>query len=78
MVSGVRETIVSVINRRFFYGWTIVGLASLGIFTSGPGQSHTATRASRPADTSERPSGMNFNDWIGPTWDAGKPTETHV
>ncbi len=41
MVDGVRETIVSVINRRFFYGWTIVGVASLGIFASGPGQSHT-------------------------------------
>ena len=41
MGNGVRETIVSVINRRFFYGWTIVGVASLGIFASGPGQSHT-------------------------------------
>ena len=33
--------IVSAVNRRFFYGWTIVGVASLGVFTSGPGQSHT-------------------------------------
>ena len=41
MVGGVRGAIVSCINRRFFYGWAIVGAASLGIFTSGPGQSHT-------------------------------------
>ncbi len=39
--NGVRETIVSSINRRFFYGWTMVGVASLGVFASGPGQSHT-------------------------------------
>lgn len=41
MVEGLRERIVAGINRRFFYGWLIVGTASLGIFTSGPGQSHT-------------------------------------
>ncbi len=41
LVKGVRETIVSGINRRFFYGWVIVGAASLGILASGPGQSHT-------------------------------------
>ena len=32
---------VGAVNRRFFYGWAIVGVASLGVFTSGPGQSHT-------------------------------------
>jgi MFS family permease len=26
---------------KFFYGWVIVGVASFGIFSSGPGQSHT-------------------------------------
>ena len=26
---------------KFFYGWVIVGIGSLGIFTSGAGQSHT-------------------------------------
>jgi MFS family permease len=41
VVDGVRETIVSRISRRFFYGWTMVGVAGLGIFASGPGQSHT-------------------------------------
>ncbi len=41
MLDGIRGRIVSGVNRRFFYGWTIVGVASLGIFASGPGQSHT-------------------------------------
>ena len=41
MLDGNRGRIVSGVNRRFFYGWTIVGVASLGIFASGPGQSHT-------------------------------------
>lgn len=41
LVKGVRETIVSGINRRVFYGWVIVGAASLGVLASGPGQSHT-------------------------------------
>ena len=27
--------------RRFFYGWVIVGVGILGIFASGPAQSHT-------------------------------------
>jgi len=29
------------INRRMFYGWIILTVAALGIFVSGPGQSHT-------------------------------------
>jgi MFS family permease len=29
------------INRRFYYGWVILAVAALGIFVSGPGQSHT-------------------------------------
>ena len=29
------------INRRIFYGWIILTVAALGIFVSGPGQSHT-------------------------------------
>ncbi len=41
MLDEFRGRIVSGISRRFFYGWTIVGVASLGIFASGPGQSHT-------------------------------------
>ncbi|MHA1152243.1 MAG: MFS transporter [Alphaproteobacteria bacterium] len=41
MLDEIRGKIVSGVKRRFFYGWTIVGVASLGIFASGPGQSHT-------------------------------------
>ncbi len=41
VVSAIRQTIVSILGRRVFYGWTVVGVASLGIFASGPGQSHT-------------------------------------
>ena len=41
LLDGIRGKIVSGIKRRFFYGWTMVGVASLGIFVSGPGQSHT-------------------------------------
>jgi MFS family permease len=32
---------VSAVSDRFFYGWVIVGVCALGLFTSGPGQSHT-------------------------------------
>ncbi|MEO0671409.1 MAG: MFS transporter, partial [Pseudomonadota bacterium] len=28
-------------NGRVFYGWVIVAVASFGVFSSGPGQSHT-------------------------------------
>ena len=41
LLDGIRGKIVSGVGRRFFYGWTIVGVASLVIFASGPGQSHT-------------------------------------
>ena len=29
------------VNRRFFYGWLLVGAGALILFASGPGQSHT-------------------------------------
>jgi MFS family permease len=29
------------LQQRFFYGWVVLGVAALGIFASGPGQSHT-------------------------------------
>lgn len=41
MVGRLRHSIVEFVNARFFYGWAIVGLTSLGVFASGPGQSHT-------------------------------------
>ena len=41
MSTSIRETMVAASQGRFFYGWVIVAVASLGIFTSGPGQSHT-------------------------------------
>ena len=41
MASQLRETIVAASRGRFFYGWAIVAVACLGIFASGPGQSHT-------------------------------------
>jgi MFS family permease len=28
------------INQHFFYGWVMLGVAALGMFASGPGQSH--------------------------------------
>ena len=37
----INRQIYNKINEKFFYGWTIVGIGSLGIFTSGAGQSHT-------------------------------------
>ena len=37
----MRENVFKYFNTKFFYGWIIVGVANLGIFSSGPGQSHT-------------------------------------
>ena len=37
----MRENILKYCNTKLFYGWIIVGVANLGIFSSGPGQSHT-------------------------------------
>ena len=37
----INKLIYNKVNQKFFYGWTIVGIGSLGIFTSGAGQSHT-------------------------------------
>lgn len=41
MINATRHGAVAIANNRFFYGWTMVMVASLGIFVSGPGQSHT-------------------------------------
>jgi MFS family permease len=36
----VRDALALRINQRFFYGWVMLGVAALGMFASGPGQSH--------------------------------------
>jgi MFS family permease len=41
VIDTVRNSAVSKSEGRFFYGWAMVAIASLGIFASGPGQSHT-------------------------------------
>lgn len=41
MINATRQVAVSLASGRFFYGWTMVFVAALGIFVSGPGQSHT-------------------------------------
>lgn len=37
----INKKIFELSKDKFFYGWVIVGIGSLGIFTSGAGQSHT-------------------------------------
>ena len=41
MIDAVRQGAVNKIGANFFYGWLMVAIAGLGIFASGPGQSHT-------------------------------------
>ncbi|MEM9062930.1 MAG: MFS transporter [Pseudomonadota bacterium] len=36
-----RARLAHSVNGRVFYGWPMVGVAALGLFASGPGQSHT-------------------------------------
>ena len=38
---SINKQIYNKISQKFFYGWTIAAIGSLGIFTSGAGQSHT-------------------------------------
>ena len=40
-MSPINQKFYRKINEKFFYGWVIVGIGSLGIFASGAGQSHT-------------------------------------
>ncbi len=35
-----RDALALQINQRLFYGWVVVAVAALGMFASGPGQSH--------------------------------------
>jgi MFS family permease len=37
----MRKAVAAKAGDHFFYGWAMVAIASLGIFVSGPGQSHT-------------------------------------
>jgi MFS family permease len=36
----LRDSLALRINQHFFYGWVMLGVAALGMFASGPGQSH--------------------------------------
>ena len=40
-ISAIRNSIFEALSQKFFYGWTMLFVAGLGIFTSGAGQSHT-------------------------------------
>ncbi len=40
-MSPINQKLYKKFNEKFFYGWVIVGIGSLGIFSSGAGQSHT-------------------------------------
>ena len=40
-VATLRDRLFGYLNDRIFYGWVILSVAGLGIFVSGPGQSHT-------------------------------------
>lgn len=37
---GVRTAVFAAISGRWFYGWTVLAVAGLGLFASGAGQSH--------------------------------------
>ena len=38
--NSLRDTLARRINERLFYGWVVLAVAALGLFASGPGQSH--------------------------------------
>ena len=40
MLERARSAIFGAVSTRFFYGWMLVGLGTLVIFATGPGQSH--------------------------------------
>ena len=39
-VRRFRDAMTLRINRHFYYGWVILAVATVGLFASGPGQSH--------------------------------------
>ena len=40
MLNSIRSTVFNRLQGKFFYGWVILGVAMLGMFGTGPGQSH--------------------------------------
>ncbi|MEM7024924.1 MAG: MFS transporter [Pseudomonadota bacterium] len=38
--SSSRDSLAVRVNQRFFYGWAMLGVAALGLFASGPGQTY--------------------------------------
>ena len=38
--ASFRDSLARRINGRLFYGWVVLAVAALGLFASGPGQSH--------------------------------------
>ncbi|OED34768.1 hypothetical protein AB833_31960 [Chromatiales bacterium (ex Bugula neritina AB1)] len=41
MIDAIRSRAATYAGDRFFYGWAIVGIAAIMMFSSGPGQSYT-------------------------------------
>ncbi|MGH1360593.1 MAG: MFS transporter [Burkholderiaceae bacterium] len=41
MINSLRSAAFDRLSPKFFYGWVILAVTSLAIFSSGPGQSHT-------------------------------------
>jgi MFS family permease len=41
MINSLRAGVFDALSPRLFYGWAILAVTSLAIFSSGPGQSHT-------------------------------------
>jgi MFS family permease len=39
--SALRQRLLDSLHRRFFFGWAMLAVAILGMFASGPGQSHS-------------------------------------
>jgi len=40
-MQAMRDRAATAIGQRFYYGWLMVGIAGIGMFCSGPGQSYT-------------------------------------
>jgi MFS family permease len=41
VLTDFRSSLVKRISKKFFFGWVMLGIGALGMFASGPGQSHT-------------------------------------